>query len=109
MPGKGKVHPVTRPDRPEVELRSSSTLSLASALDAVGGKSHAPAALPPRKTRYSAYRELGGPQGRSGPVRKISPPLGFDPRTIQSVASRYTDYAIPAPAQSQGCINFPKI
>jgi hypothetical protein len=30
-------------------------------------------------------------------VRKISPPPGFDPRTFQPVASRYTDYAIPAP------------
>jgi hypothetical protein len=26
-------------------------------------------------------------------VRKISPTLGFDPRTAQAVASRYTDYA----------------
>ena len=26
-------------------------------------------------------------------VRKISPPPGFDPRTVQPVASRYTDYA----------------
>jgi hypothetical protein len=34
------------------------------------------------------------PQGRSGRVRKISPPPGFDPRTVQPVASRYTDYAI---------------
>jgi hypothetical protein len=32
-------------------------------------------------------------------VRTISPPislLGFDPRTVQSVASRHTDYDIPA-------------
>jgi hypothetical protein len=29
-------------------------------------------------------------------MRKISPPLGFDPRTVQAVASRYTDCAIPA-------------
>ena len=35
-----------------------------------------------------------GPQGRSGHVRKISPPPGFDPWTIQPVASRYTDYAV---------------
>jgi hypothetical protein len=28
-------------------------------------------------------------------VRKISPPPGFDPRTVQPVASRYTDWAIP--------------
>ena len=26
-------------------------------------------------------------------MRKISPPPGFDPRTVQPVASRYTDYA----------------
>jgi len=38
-------------------------------------------------------RRLGGPQGRSGQVRKILPPPGFDPRTVQPVASRYTDYA----------------
>ena len=48
--------------------------------------------LPPGKTRYPLYRRLGGPQGRSGQVRKISPPPGFDPRTVQPVASRYTDY-----------------
>ena len=39
----------------------SSTLSLTSALDAVGGQRHAPAALPPGKTRYPLYRRLGGP------------------------------------------------
>jgi hypothetical protein len=49
--------------------------------------------LPPGKTRYSLYRRLGGPEGRSGQVRKISPPPGFDPRTVQPVASRYTVYA----------------
>jgi hypothetical protein len=60
------------------------------------GHGHAPAALPPGKTRYTLYRRLGGPQGRSGLVRKISPPPGFDPRAVQPVASRYTDWAIPA-------------
>jgi len=45
------------------------------------------------KTRYLLYRRLGGPQGRSGQVRKIWPPPGFDPRTVQPVASRYTDWA----------------
>ena len=49
--------------------------------------------LPPGKAGYPMYRRLGGPQGRSGQVRKISPPPGFDPRTVQPVASRYTDYA----------------
>jgi hypothetical protein len=59
----------------------------------VGGQPHAPAASTPGKTRYLSYRRLGGPQGRSGQVRKISPPPGFNPRTVQPVASRYTDYA----------------
>jgi len=34
-------------------------------------------------------------------MRKISPTPGFDPRTVQPVASRYTDYAIPAHATSK--------
>ena len=41
-------------------------------------------------------QEAGWAQGRSGRVRKISPPPGFDPRIVQPVASRYTDWAIPA-------------
>jgi hypothetical protein len=49
---------------------------------------HAPAALPPGKTRYPLYKRLDGPQGRSRRVRKISPPPGFYPRTVQLVASR---------------------
>jgi hypothetical protein len=51
---------------------------------------------PRKETRYPLYRRLGGSQGRSGRVRKISPPPGFDPRTVQPVASRYTDWATPA-------------
>ena len=51
---------------------------------------------PAKEARYPLYRRLGGPQGRSGRVRKISPPPGFDSRNAQPVASRYTDYAIPA-------------
>ena len=39
------------------------------------------------------YRRRNGPQFRSGWVRKISSPPGFDPRTDQPVGSRYTDYA----------------
>ena len=62
----------------------------------MGGPRHSPAALPPFKTRYPTYRRLGGPQGRSGRVRKISPPQGFDHRTVQPVTSGYTDCATPA-------------
>ena len=58
--------------------------------------------LPPGKTRCPLCRRMGGPQGRSGQVRKISPSPGFDRRTVQPVASRYTDYAND---KSGSCIN----
>jgi hypothetical protein len=57
---------------------------------------HAPAALPPGMTRYPLYRRLGRAKSRSGRVLKISSPPEFDPRTVQLVASRYTDHAVPA-------------
>ena len=62
--------------------------------------------LPPGKTRYPLYRRLGGPQGRSGQVRKILPPSGFDPRTVQPIASRYTDWATRPPCLEMPCHNF---
>jgi hypothetical protein len=74
----------------------SSTLPSTSALDGVGVQRHAPVALAPGKSPYSLCRRLGGPQGRSERVRKISLPPGFEARTVQPVASRYTDWAIPA-------------
>ena len=60
----------------------------------MGGQRHASVVLPLGKTPYSFYRRLGGPQSRSGQVRKISLLPGFCPRTVQPVASRYTDWAI---------------
>ena len=62
----------------------------------VGGQRHASAPSSSGKTRYPLYRRLGGPQGRFGRVRKISPPPGFAPRTVHPVAIRYTDWAIQA-------------
>jgi hypothetical protein len=88
---KGKGRPRTGHEGPEVKYKYRTTLSLTSALDTVGGQRHAPAVVPVGKTRYPLYRRLGGLQGRSGQVRKISHPPGFDPRTVQPVASRYTD------------------
>jgi hypothetical protein len=61
----------------------------------VSDQRHAPAALPQGKNRYPLYRSLGGSQGRSGRVRKISSAPELDPRTVQTLASRYTDCAIP--------------
>ena len=74
----------------------SSTLLSTSALDRVDGQRHAPAALHPGKTRYPLYRRLGGPHGRSGRMWKNLSTPGFDPRTVQPLANRYTDCAIPA-------------
>jgi hypothetical protein len=37
----------------------------------MGGQRHAPAALPLGKNRYPLHRRLGGPQNRSGQMRKI--------------------------------------
>jgi len=65
----------------------------------VCGQRHAPAALSPGKTRYPLFRRLGGPQSRSGQVGEISPTLGFGPRTVQPVASRYTECDILTPSE----------
>jgi hypothetical protein len=92
---KGSLH---RPLRPKGKQRCSSTLSLALALEGGGGwlASRPGCFTPWKETRYPLYRRLGGPQGRSGRVPKILPPPRFDPGTVQPVASRYTDSAIPA-------------
>ena len=37
-----------------------------------------------------------GPRGGLDGCVKSRPPPGFDPRAVQPVASRYTDYGIPA-------------
>ena len=42
-----------------------------------GSASRPGRSLPPGKTRYPLYRRLGGPQNRSGQVRKISTPTGI--------------------------------
>ena len=45
-----------------------------------GSASRPGRSLPSGKTRCPLYRRLGGPQGRSRPVRKISSSPGFDPK-----------------------------
>ena len=70
---KGKGHPRTGHEVPEVEYRYSSTLSLISALDGVVGQRHAPAALPPGKTRYPLYRVPVVPKCRLDKCEKSRP------------------------------------
>ena len=88
-----QVSPFHRPRRP-LGAFVTSALEVGE-----GSASRLGRTLPPGKTRYQFYRRLGGPQGWSGQVRKISPPPGFDPRTVQPVGSRYTDYATRPPVQ----------
>ena len=45
-----------------------------------------------KEAQYLLYRRLDGSQGRSGRVRKIPPPTGFNGRTVLPVASHYTAY-----------------
>jgi len=47
----------------------------------------------PGKDPVPIVQDAGWAQGQYEQVRKISPPPGFDLRTVQPVASRYTDYA----------------
>ena len=57
----------------------------------VGDQRHAPAALPPRKkTTYCIGRRIWTR------AENLAPPLGFDPRKAQPVASLHTDRTIPA-------------
>jgi hypothetical protein len=89
---KGKVLPTTGHEVQEGKYRYSFTLSLTLALDGGGWSTLRPGCFTPwKETRDPVSRRLGGPQGRSGRLRKISPPPGFDPRTVQPVASRYND------------------
>jgi hypothetical protein len=47
------------------------------------------------KTRYLLYKKMGGPKTGLDDAENLTPP-GFDPRTVQPVASRYTDWTILA-------------
>jgi hypothetical protein len=75
---KDKVHPRTGHEGPEMEQRSSSTLSSTSALYEGGWITPRPGRFTPGKeTRYPLYRKLGGPRSRCGQVRRISPQPAF--------------------------------
>jgi len=97
---KGKVEPLYRHSGSVQTLRPTGGVEvwlyyfLAKVLEDGYESASCPGrSLPTRKTPYPLYRRLDGPQDRSGQVRKISPPPGFDPRTVQPLASRYTDWA----------------
>jgi len=62
-------------------------ISLTSALDGSGWSTPRPGRFTPGKdSRCQSYRKLGGAQGRSGRMRKISLLLEFDVWTSQPVS-----------------------
>jgi hypothetical protein len=96
--GKGKVLRRTGHEGPKGEKRYSSTLSLTPALDGGGWSTPRPGRFTPRKdTRCPLYRRLCGPQGRSGRVRKISPPTGT--RSPDRPARSESLYRLSYPSQ----------
>jgi hypothetical protein len=93
---KGKAVPLhSNRHRAKVEehLYPYSTL----ALDGVGVQHHTLDALPPRKRPYTQH--TGGCVGLgASPVGTENlAPRGFETLTLQPIAGRYTDYAVPAP------------
>jgi hypothetical protein len=58
---------------------------------ALRGQRQALAALLLGNKRYPLYGCWVGPRTGLDCYGKSSPPRGFDPRTVQSVASHYTD------------------
>ena len=63
-----------------------STLSLTSAFNGVRGQRHASAVLPRERPSTHCIGSWVDPRAGPGRMRKMSPPLGFDPRTVQRVA-----------------------
>jgi hypothetical protein len=62
----------------------------------MGGQRHAPAVSPRERPGTHCIGGWVGPRVDRDGCGKSRPPPGFDPRTFQPVASRYTDYAILA-------------
>ena len=88
--GKGKVHPRTGHGDPEGEQICSFTLPSTSAPDG-GWSTPRPGRFTPGKDPVPIVWETGWAPGPvwTGAENLASP--GFNPRTVQSVASRYTD------------------
>jgi len=61
-----------------------------------------------KETSYSFCRRLGGPEGWLGHLWQIRLLLGFDPQTVQPVASLYTGSCYPGPLRVDTVL-FPEI
>jgi hypothetical protein len=81
------MSPYNRPPRAQRGNRGIALLILNLGVRRGWVVSTTPRPLYPRERpgTHCSYRRLGGPLHRSGRVRKISPPPGFDPRTVHPV------------------------
>ena len=70
---RSKVRPRTGHEDPGGELRHSSTLSLTSALDGVGGQRHFPAAIPPGNRSSTHFIGWVGPRAGWAGVKNLAP------------------------------------
>ena len=92
---KSKVHPRTCHEGQEEDYRYISTLSLTSTLDGVVFNATPRPLYPREKPGTHCIGGWVGPRAGLDGCRRYRLPPGFDPRTVQPVASRYTDWAIP--------------
>jgi len=92
--GKSKIRPRRGHEGPEGEYLYNLTLSLTSTLEWGGWSTTRPDHFTFGKDAVPTVQEAGR-------VRNFSPSPGSDPRTVESVAGRYTDWAIPIHAGSQ--------
>ena len=94
LPSKGKVHPRTSHEAPTggVEVQLYSFLNIGARWKWVVNGTPRPF-YPQGRDPVPIVQEAGWTSGR---VRKISPLPEFDPQTVQTLASSYTNCAIPA-------------
>ena len=86
------------------EQKYSCTLSLTQALVGGGCLTPRPGRFTPGKqTRYPLYRRLGGPKGRSGRVRKISPHRESIPGTSPQQADIPTEISRSIEGSRHNC------
>jgi hypothetical protein len=86
----GKPQPRKGHEGPEGELRYNSTLFLTSALDEGGWSKSRSGRSTPGKDPVSIIQEAGWAPGPVWTGAENLAPSGFDPRTVQPVASRCT-------------------
>jgi len=91
-----QVHPTTCLCRHRGTRRYGSNSFATSPYDWDGWSAPRPGRFTPENTRYSLYRMLGWNRDRFGRTQKVSAVPVFNPRIIQFIANRYTDWVIAA-------------